>query len=153
MRTCSSCSCSGDNSARLCAPCGGAERARWRFCCLRCPSADRNPLLASTVNDNESTSSSLAVLQPCRPLRRGALVDLQIKLRCSHFQAISAVEGPREAHVEASHRVPATLPVCRFRLRLSLCIRCTVNSQIRVLWGYSPPRPATPRAPRQVRFP
>ena len=53
--------------------------------------------------------SSPLALRPCRPLRRGALVDLQVTLRCSHFQSIRAVDGPREAHVEASHRVPATL--------------------------------------------
>ena len=58
--------------------------------------------------------SSPLALRPCRPLRRGALVDLQVKLRCSHFQAIRAVDGPREAHVEASHRVPATLTPSSF---------------------------------------
>ena len=55
--------------------------------------------------------SSPLALRRCRPLRRGALVDLQVQSRSPHFQAIRAVEGPREAHVEASHRVPATLLV------------------------------------------
>ena len=53
--------------------------------------------------------SSPLTLRRCRPLRRGALIDLQVQSRSPHFEAICAVESRQDAHVEASHRVPATL--------------------------------------------